>query len=156
MLLVFSGTTQKTFGFLAALSKQESFLRLRVMWEGKLISYHILHFIAFTLPLLRGSVRSEQKTSLLWTAYNSTSLLAYGKVCQCRKLEFRVLSEACPIEASSVNHIWQPFVKGLSPLALCMGSPHHTHHCWTLCWFLHVTISWGLPALTNLILIALL
>lgn len=137
--------------------------------------FHIIFFTSLLLPpLLRDPVRSKQKTSLLWTAYNSRSLLGYGKVCQCRKLEFRVLSEAYPIEASSVNHIWQPFVKGLSQLMLRhsvlvgvdnLPSPtppphllplHPTHRDWNPWWFLHVKIffffSWCWLALTDLIL----
>ena len=90
---------------------------------------HIIFCTSLVLPpLLRDPVRTKEKTSLLWTAYNSASLLGYGKVCHYRKLVFRVLSEACPTEASSVNHIWQPFVKGLSQLCPSVLALVHNAH----------------------------
>lgn len=129
--MVFSGpATQKTFRFSAAPGKQESFLFSGLCEKGNWL--YIIFCTSLVLPpLLRDPVKTKEKTSLLWTAYNSASLLGYGKVCRYRKLVFRVLSEACPTEAGSVNHIWQPFVEGLSqpllsPSVLALVHSAHT------------------------------
>lgn len=113
--------------------------------------FHIIFFTPLVLPpLLRDPVRTKQKTSLPWSAYESTSLLGCRKACQCGKREFRAPSEACPGEVSSVNHIWQPFVRGLFQLTLCpsvwalvYNPTHHTHHShWDLCWMFTWWFCW--------------